>query len=91
MLQPRLQTRVVEEMRAGKLPGRLHFLPANGTVVGIVLQVLGGGQRVVFFHVVQHPKVVSVLLELSLDFIGKKTKLHNYDEACHREENIRPK
>jgi hypothetical protein len=91
LLQPRLKTRIVEEMRTGQLPRRVHFLPAYGTVVGVVLKIVGRRERIILLHVVQHPKVVSVLLELPLNLVREITQLHDDDKARHRQEDVRPK
>lgn len=69
---------------------RLHFLPADGAVVGVNLQIFGRGQRIALLHVIQHPQVVAVLLVFSLNFVCQIAQMHDDDEAGHGQENVGP-
>ena len=82
---------LVEKMRAGQLSSSLHFLPAYGTVVRVLCQIIACGQRIALFHVVKNPQIVSMLFKFALNLIRQISQLHYDHQACHRQENIAPK
>lgn len=77
-------------MAAGQLSGRVHLLPANGTVVRVLLQVRLAGEWVALLHVIEDPQVIAVPLELALDLVDQEAQLHYYHETGHRQEDVAP-
>lgn len=77
-------------MRARQLSRGLHLLPTNGTIVRVLRKVVLRSQRIRFLHVIKHPQIVAVFLELSLDLVHEISQLHDYDEAGHRQEDVAP-
>lgn len=73
----------MEQVATGQLPRRLQLLPAYGTVVRVLLQVLLTGQRITLLHVVEYPQVVAVSLELALNLVHQETQLHDDHQAGH--------
>lgn len=67
----------MEQVTAGQFTCRLHLLPAYGTVVGVVIQVVLSGKWIALLHVVEHPQVIAVSLVLPLLQMERQTDNEN--------------
>lgn len=39
---------------------------------------------------IQNPQIVAMFFEFPLNLVGEITELHDDDQACHRQKDIRP-
>lgn len=80
----------MKQMATWKFSCSLHLLPADRTIVGVLNYFSFRRERIVFLHVIIHPEIVAMFLELALNLIGEIAQLHDDHERCHREEDVAP-
>lgn len=84
------QKLLVKQMGARQLSGSFHLLPANGTIIGILCEIVSSCQWIALLHVIQHPQIIAVLTVFTLNFMRQITELHHNDQTSHGQEYVAP-